>query len=304
MNKIFYILMFAMLLYMSLRNFKLASRYKHNKDYIKTYESLLKNEEGAYDAILEFMGKEESPEYLNKARVLQLYYDIDNGKAFDTLDKLDLNDLYYTRGKIDNEKMNLNSDTTLWLMMVLAKAGVKGEKEISDTLIEVYDRNKDILENRLEYHLVHEVDAIVNKHEDRDTKFLTDLLQGEYEYKYDKQLIGLYKRFAEALLAYEDEDALGEYEKEDLPRFAKTLIGNCLMKNLGILDKYFVKEEEEKEEETEAVEDIVKETAEAVEEAAEETVEETVEAAEEAVETIEETVEEVPEETEEKTEEE
>ncbi|MBQ1477613.1 MAG: hypothetical protein IIZ33_05665 [Erysipelotrichaceae bacterium] len=274
MNAFIYIILFAMVIMMSLKNFKMMGRYKHNKDYIAAYQGLLKGEDGNYQAICDYIGKEEAAEFQNKGRILKLFYDLDYGTAEETLEKLDLHDFYFKKDRFDPENANMNADSALWMMLDMAKAARLGNFAFNDRLMEIYDRNKDVLENYLEYHLLHSCHDIVNKKEGRDTKFLTDLLKGEYEYRYDKQMIGLYKRFAEALLAYEDDGLLGEYEVEDLPRFAGSLIGAGFMKELGIYDTWAPKEDREEETAEDTAEEVTEEAEETAEEAVEDKTEE------------------------------
>ena len=68
--------------------------------------------------------------------------------------------------------------------------------------------------------------------------FLKDLLAGNYSnYSYDKQLIGVYKKMAAAILVYTGEP-LSEGDDALLKDFVYTQVGNRFMKDLSIIDKY------------------------------------------------------------------
>ena len=76
------------------------------------------------------------------------------------------------------------------------------------------------------------------------------MLDGGFaKYEYEKNLIGLFKRFASSTLAYSGEP-MEDYYKEDLHSFAGTQIGKTYMRDLEILEKYPPRtpKEEEKEE--------------------------------------------------------
>ncbi len=251
MNRAIYVLLLAFVLYMTFRNIRLFKRYQHNKDYIVCYQGMMKEEAGNYDHILDFIANEKDEEYKNKGRILKLYYELQNESWRETLNELDLGTLYTSKGKIDYEKINLNSDSTLWMIILLARGAKFGNAEFVEQFYGKITENEEILNNRLEYQLIRSTHDIVTNKEGRDTSFLTNLLKGEYEYVYDKQLIGMYKRFATCLVFKEGLE-LGEYERADLPKFAKTAIGSCLLKNLGIHEEALkLEEEEETEEETE-----------------------------------------------------
>ena len=76
-------------------------------------------------------------------------------------------------------------------------------------------------------------------------KFLKTLLSGEYqEYKYDKNLIGIYKKIAASLLAYMAEP-LDEGDDDLIKEFTETLIGSRFTKDLEIYDRFHVEEVKE-----------------------------------------------------------
>ncbi len=253
-----YIFMLILIGFMMFRNIKLMSRYNHNKDYMACYQGMLHEKEGTLDLINNFIANDSSDEFKNKGRILKLFYDIDYGTVENTMKDLDLTDLYYTKGRVDSQKIMLNSESVLWILIVMAKAAKNGQFDVCDALMDKVNQHKALLENYLEYHLIENTYELLKGNEEKPLKFFSDLLAGEYEYAYDKQLIGVYKRFAEAFLAYKGKE-LGEYETEDLPHFARTGVGSCLMKELGIWDEWknIGVEEEESEETAEVPEENV-----------------------------------------------
>ena len=94
------------------------------------------------------------------------------------------------------------------------------------------------LEVRVEFQLAKAICNALREKEDAGVGFLTSLLEGSYtQYAYEKNMIGLYKRFSASTLAYSGEP-MEEYYKNDLHSFAATLIGKNYLKELDILDKY------------------------------------------------------------------
>ena len=230
--------MALLLLYTVYRNVTLLKRYKQNKEYIECYKAILRGDENAYERICSFIDTRKDQEFAGKGRLLKLYEEIDQKLPYqETLNAVNLEDVFYKNGKADKSRYTLNCDLFVWIYIIMAKA-----RQISgfDVLNDLYDKVKALqgMDDCLEYR---ETEAIYNalcEKEDGGVKFFTDLLEGNYtEYRYDKNLIGTFKRFAAATLAYGGEP-MEEYFKQDLHSFAETLIGKSYLENLGIYDKY------------------------------------------------------------------
>lgn len=237
MGYLFYVLILAILVYVIYRNINLYLSYRNNKGYISCYQDLLLNEDNTLQKIDDYIASQKSEESINKAKLLRLYALIDNDLDYrDTIDELDFKPIFFENGKASKSKLSFNNDIFVWLYLCLAKARNTSKFDVLETLNEKI--NDLHLDNRLE---VKQAGAIYNALSENDTSgvdFLNDVLQGNYiDYDYDKQLIGLYKRFAAATLAYCAEP-LDDYYKEDLRKFASTMIGQNYLKNLEIYDKY------------------------------------------------------------------
>ena len=208
MEMIFFVAMFALLAYVMYRNFTLISRYRHNKEYIECYKEMLQGTDTAYERINAYIENEKAEEFKNKGRILKLYEQMDmNEDLSGTLNDLDLRAIFLKNGK-----------------------KIAGLPE---------------LENRVEYQLTKAIYNALCEKEDAGVGFLSSLLDGTYAgYEYEKNLIGLFKRFASSTLAYSGEP-MEDYYKEDLHSFAATQIGKTYMKDLEIYDKYPPREKEE-----------------------------------------------------------
>ena len=127
---------------------------------------------------------------------------------------------------------------------------------------------KEELSKFVEYKVM-EATAQLYLGENEDWKvFCRNLLAGEYEgYRYEKKLIGFYKRIAQLLLA-EGGDELDEMAKDDLTAFAESSVGKMMMNDRGVYTKYAAPKSEEEAEEEPAEEEV---PAEETEEPAEET---------------------------------
>jgi hypothetical protein len=245
MEMIFFVAMFALLAYVRYRNFTLINRYRHNKEYIECYKEMLQGADTAYERINAYIENEKAEEFKNKGRILKLDEQMDmNEDLSGTLNDLDLRAIFLKNGKYSRQQVAMSADVFVWLYMDLAKARRLSKFDVLNALQEKIAGLPE-LENRVEYQLTKAIYNALCEKEDAGVGFLSSLLDGTYAgYEYEKNLIGLFKRFASSTLAYSGEP-MEDYYKEDLHSFAATQIGKTYMKDLEIYDKYPPREKEE-----------------------------------------------------------
>ena len=247
MEYLFLVLLVLLLAYIVYRNFGLFSRYNNNKDYINCYKAMLNKEENAYENICRYIEASKADEFKNKGRILKLYHEIDEGLDYQsTLDELDLFSIFSKNGKFSKEMFTNNTDVFVWLNMVLAKARSLSKFDVLNVL---YDKVNAISEadNYVECQLFKAIYNAMLEKEDGGAGFMSNLLEGNYtDYLYDKTLIGMFKRFAAATLAYSGEP-LEDYYRNDLADFSTISVGRAYMKDLGIYSKYKMMEKNEEE---------------------------------------------------------
>ena len=237
MEYLSYVLLAALLAYIVYRNVSVYLSYRNNKEYINCYQELLLGSENTLEKIEEYIASQKSEEAINKGRLLKLYALMNQDLDYaDTLNELDLKPVFLQNNSASKSKLSINNDVFIWIYLTLALARKNSRFDVLEGLNE---KLEDLhLNKRLE---AEQGKAIYNTLSESDTKgidFLNDILQGNYiDYEYDKQLIGLYKRFAASTLAYSG-DPIEDYYKEDLRKFASTMIGQNYLKNLEIYDKY------------------------------------------------------------------
>ena len=239
MGSILYLLMFAMIIFIVVKNFSLLKRYKFNKKYIEIYREVLKEDENAYDHVNEFIAEQKKEEYINKVKVLKLYVELKNDLDYtNTLDSLDVRKIYYNdKNKFDPNLAIYNSDTFVFIIMCMTKAYAKLKINVIKKLYEEVKALSD-LEEHVEYQEVLAVNDALFEKNDCGIAFFNCLLNGEYtKLKYDKNMVGIYKRIAAASLVYKYEP-ISDYDNEDLKTFAKSLIGKQMLSDLKIYDKY------------------------------------------------------------------
>ena len=244
MDKLLFVIMIGMFIFILVKNLSLLKRYKQNKEYVESYQDILHNKENCYERICAFIEKEKTNEYKNKANIIKLFCELNNDLDYrKTIEDLDIKAIYYSKGKIDKNSLKFNSDSFIFIMLVLAKAYEKGKNDVIETIVNKVCELTE-LENRLEHKEIIELANALNKVEDKGSAFMHSLLDGTYtEYAYDKNMIGIYKRIASSTLAFNLEQ-FDDYFKNDLHNFAKSMIGENFLKSLGIYELYQPIEEE------------------------------------------------------------
>ena len=258
MDLIFLVILIALTISMFSKNFKKAGQYRKDKTYIDIYTKILKEEEGAYDELVSYLGTETDACLKAKSNLIKIYVDLDKApeNVDSDIDEIDfMHDIFFEGENFVKEKIILNSEVFIWLILILSKARtntmIDAMNHINDK-VSAYDEE---MKDYVEYEVYKSAYlSLLEKNLD-GIKFLKTLLSGEYqEYKYDKNLIGIYKKIAASLLAYMAEP-LDEGDDDLIKEFTETLIGSRFTKDLEIYDRFApeVKEEETetKEEDTE-----------------------------------------------------
>ena len=260
MDLIIFAVMTAVTIFIVYKNVSLFKRMKHNNHYVECYKAMLAGDEGAHEMILNTIESEPSTEFKNKTRIFQLYSELEKDPSgANCLNDIDLRDIFYTKDKLDRQKVTLNSDTFMWVMLVMVRARKYSRFDVIDKL-STQILNAEDLNNRLEYKMVDAL-AKVLKEDESGIRLFKDLLEGNtYQLAHDKQLIVLYKRMDAAVLDANSEP-FDEYYKEDLVKFTTSLIGSNFMKDMGNYDKYH-KEDETVEEATSETEEVRENTEE------------------------------------------
>lgn len=237
MDGLLFVVMFGLIIFIGIKNFSLLKRYKHNKTYIEAYQKVLHNEEDSYAAISDYVKTEKSAEFINKARIIKLYSALENNEDYkETLAELDLSAIFYKKGAIDHNLVKLNSDSFIFLVLVMSKAYATNHIKVIEALQNKL-REVGTLVKYLEYAETFAVGEILSN-KSNDVTFFSGMIDGNYtSYQYEKNLIGLYKRIAASMLAFKNAQ-FDEFFRNDLHNFAKSMIGSNLLKNLGLYETY------------------------------------------------------------------
>jgi len=233
--------------YVICKVYSLVSEVRRDKEYIDVYQDVYGQKEGSYEKVCAYVNNTKDASYRNKGLILKLCSELDNElDCSETLNELSIRDVFLgKKGHFNKELFIRNSDVYLCLYLAMAKARKKSAFTVLNSLCEKINQIPESVES-VEYQLAKAIYNALTEKEDRGLQFLNDLLEGNYtQYFYDKKLIGLYKKFGAATLAYNGE-LIDDTYLADLNSFAATGIGVNYLKSLDIYDQYQpVKEDKE-----------------------------------------------------------
>ena len=245
MNSLIILLLIVFLIYMINKNRILMKRVRKVKAYGVCAQAIFARDENALMVINNYMETEDSVEFLNKARILKAVVELERElDPTSTLDLFDLKEIILKDGKnFDKNKVKLNSDTFVWMLVLMLRAHVKELDQVVEQVYEANTKYNEYLSNELAYVLMNVVYRLI-KHEEseEDLEILQNIQEGAYEnYDYDKNVIGVYKYLSVAVLAYMEHE-LDEQDILDLKTFTKLKIGHIVMDDLGLYETYHEEE--------------------------------------------------------------
>lgn len=246
MDLIFLVILIALTISMFSKNFKKAGQYRKDKTYIDIYTKILKEEEGAYDELVSYLGSETDACLKAKSTLIKTYVDLDKHpeNADSDIDEIDfMHDIFFDGENFSKEKIILNSEVFIWLILILSKARANTMIDVMNHINDKVSAYDEEMKDYVEYQVYKSAYLSLLEKNFDGIKFLKTLLSGEYqEYKYDKNLIGIYKKIAASLLAYMAEP-LDDGDDELIKEFTETLIGSRFTKDLEIYERFEPKTE-------------------------------------------------------------
>lgn len=248
MDLIFLVILIALTISMFSKNFKKAGQYRKDKTYIDIYTKILKNEEGAYDELVSYLGSETDACLKAKSNLIKTYVDLDKHpeNVDSDIDEIDfMHSIFFDGENFSKEKIILNSEVFIWLILILSKSRDNTMIDVMNHINDKVSAYDEEMKDYVEYQVYKSAYLSLLEKNFDGIKFLKTLLSGEYqEYKYDKNLIGIYKKIAASLLAYMAEP-LDEGDDDLIKEFTETLIGSRFTKDLEIYDRFHVEEVKE-----------------------------------------------------------
>ena len=241
MQMIFLVVLIVLTVVMSINNFKKVGQYRKDKTYIDIYTKILKNEDNAYDELVSYIDGESDACLKAKSNLIKIYEDLDKNSDL-VLSEIEesnfMHDIFFEKDVFSKDRVLLNSEVFIWLVLILSKARKQSMVDVMNKLNEKVSAYENELSDFVEYQVYKSAYMTLLEKGVEGINFLKTLLNGEYSnYKYDKNLIGIFKKVAASLLAYADEP-LEEGDESLISDFTTTLIGHRFTTDLEIYDKY------------------------------------------------------------------
>ncbi len=245
----------VLIVVMGLQILKLSKRNKKNKKLIKVVDQM-HDEDTFFRSCSEMIETIKDKEFEAKGRVLQLWGSVLYNKEelfHSTLEQLNLDDLILRDEK--NPKKNgidFNEDSFFYLYLACPnRLFYMNRMDLMDELWEKLDTADDDLKNYLVCEIGKQDRLFYKGDRTGCTEFYKKVLDGNYsEFKYSKQLIGLYKDVITCMLArvYQEQNDTAEYEEliPDLKEFNKSRLGDRYIQELNLSIPEDKKEDSEK----------------------------------------------------------
>ncbi len=235
------LVMFVLLIYMVVRTFMLAKKNNKNKKLLKVLDEI-NDEQKFFDDADKVIAEEKDKTFAAKIEVLRIWGDVyyRREKAFrEHLSTLDIELLLHPQGS-RTDGFNDNEDSFFYLYTAIPNhLWSIGRNDLREAVNEKLKPYHDALSDTF-LSVMHDSFALFyDNKEDKGRSFYNAVMNGDYgQYRYNKQLIGLYKDMITVMLArlaLDDGSAEGIQPYEaDLKRFAETRLGARWMKELSV----------------------------------------------------------------------
>ena len=232
--------------YMTYKNIAIIQTSKKNQIYFNCYEAMLRRKKDAFQLINESIEKEKNIINLNRMYFLKMNMELQEHRDYkDTLEKINIKELIYYRGQLNQESISGYADSFLWMGCAIANAHYNGRPEAIEEILNIVGDDREVLHERFEYRFL-EVMAQILAGKEYDREFISKLRNEEFKttYKYDKRFASIFRNFGLIVLDKAGEE-LTEEEKEDVRTFAKTQIGDYLLRIAGRHEEYAPERKEE-----------------------------------------------------------
>lgn len=237
---IFIIICIGLIGYMSYNIFMLSKRNKKNRRLITLFDTI-DNEEVFFKMCDEFIDGVNDEEFVTKGLIFKLwglarYQHFD--KFIETLDKVNLSTMIYHKQRLDGAE--LNEDSFYYICIGIPHLLYINKR--LDLLKLVEDKIASVscnIDNRLVKVIGDNNYKYYYHKDDLGRGFYEAVLEGDYsQYKYSKQLIGMFKSIVSCMLGriYLDNDEKDKYEnvKPDIINFNKSKLGKNLISELNL----------------------------------------------------------------------
>lgn len=243
-----YLLMFfgfSFTVFMAYQIFTMVARNKKNVRYMKVINNM-ENEAEFFPTVDAYISSIHDHEFRNKALIIKLwsviYFDrMDDFKS--VCNEIDLKPLMYRQDKVDYKIIAYDEDAYFYLLFMSNIALYsKGDFDSLKRIEEKVSPYHDVLKDQLFHQIYMESLKLYYNQDDLGKEFFVKVLSGEYEGRYFKHYIGLYKNVVACFLAkisiLTNEFRHDEMIKSQLTTFKDSKLGNRIMTYLDLHGRY------------------------------------------------------------------
>ncbi|MEG0733997.1 hypothetical protein [Anaerorhabdus sp.] len=207
-----------------------------------------------FDKINTYLETMKDPEFMMKGKILKLwgtvYYE-HNDEILPLLHEIDIIPLIDNKGFFKKDKVQLNEDSFYYLFIACVNTlyGRNDVEKLEEFMNKIIGY-EELLKPNLVYQIAMQTFNLYENKNDLGEAFYKRVLEGDYsEYKYAKQLIGLYKELCAAYLAkiYSLQNRESEYDiiRSDVLSFNEKKIGKRILLELQVPSAWLSKLDQE-----------------------------------------------------------
>lgn len=236
------LVMLGLIVFFSVSFVFLIKRNRKNKKIVDCITSF-DDEKLFFEKLESYLKITNDPEFYMKGIVLNLwgavFYNHDD-EILPLLDKVNCFPLVDNKGPFKRDTAQLNEDSLYYLCLACCNT-LYGRKDIGklERFKNKISENSEYLKDTLAYHVSLHAFKLYEEKDELGEEFFKNILDGDYsDYKYAKQLIGMYKDLCQAYLAkiYSVQNRKNDFDliKEDIQRFYDTKLGKRYLTELGV----------------------------------------------------------------------
>lgn len=245
------LVMIALIIFFSISFVFLIGRNKKNKKIVDCITSF-DDEETFFNKCNSYLETMKDPEFNMKGIVLKLwgtvFYKHDD-EINSLLNEVDCFPLVDNKGLFKKDTAQLNEDSLYYLCLACVNSlyGRNDKTKLALFKSKIIE-NETYLKETLVYHMSIHAFQLYENEGDLGEEFFKSILEGDYaDYKYAKQLIGMYKDICQAYLTkiYSVGNREADFDgiKEDVQRFYDTKLGRRFISELSINPTWLVNHE-------------------------------------------------------------
>lgn len=230
---VIYILLLIVFIIMTVKNIMLMRRNSQAKKCNEYCQAILNDKEDAYLQAEKYIKSCKNDMFSNKVRLFLILHDINDTKIDQDLLEIDIKSLFYKNNKFNKNNYIFNSDTFIWLSLIMCKAYYHNNNKLIIKLLNLFKNYENDFIDYLEYSVF--LKGIKNAFVDSDSDLLMAIINNEQNgYKYNPKYLDLYMVISEIILVSTNLLERNEIINNHITSFSKTNLGKIFLRELHL----------------------------------------------------------------------